>query len=253
VDGVVHEVTVDDDGTVRTRSGEVLHASAFTWLPPVTGTVVCAALNFRSHVDALGDLFRRPPHGEPPRTPVLFIKPANTLNAHWGRVQQPEGTEAIQPGPALAAVIGRTARRLAPEDVRHVIAGYTLFNDFSLPEDSYFRPPVRSKCIDSFGPLGPWVVPQERLGDPGKVGLRTLVDGEVRQEGSTEELIFDIPRLLASITEFMTLRAGDVVVTGFPGGRVGVTAGMTVSVEADGIGRLTNPVVSAAEFEAGRA
>jgi 5-oxopent-3-ene-1,2,5-tricarboxylate decarboxylase/2-hydroxyhepta-2,4-diene-1,7-dioate isomerase len=97
------------------------------------------------------------------------------------------------------------------------------------------------------------VVSAAAFGDPGNVELRTLVDGDVRQRGSTAEMIRDIPQLLAFITGFMTLRAGDVVATGFPGGRVNVAAGTTVSIEANRIGRLTSPVVTAAEFEAGRA
>ena len=250
--GLALEVSIDDDGGVHSPAGERLDEAEFTWLPPVTGTVICAALNFKTHRAALGDALRHPPYNEPPRHPVLFIKPANTLNGHWGRVQQPPGVPAIMPGPSLAVVIGRAARRLRAAAAMDVIAGYTLFNDFSLPEESYFRPPVREKCIDSFGPLGPWVVSAEAFGDPAEVELRTLVDGEVRQQGNTRDLVYSIPELLEFITGFMSLQPGDVIATGFPAGRVGVSAGAAVGIEADGLGRLTSLVVSAAEFEAGR-
>jgi 5-oxopent-3-ene-1,2,5-tricarboxylate decarboxylase/2-hydroxyhepta-2,4-diene-1,7-dioate isomerase len=199
--------------------------------------VIGVSLNFRSHLEELR-------FGEPPKTPVLFLKPENCITGHLSPVPQPAGVAAIQPGPALAVVIGEAGRRMRAEDALSIVKGYTLFNDFALPEESYFRPPVRTKCFDSSGPLGPSVIERRDLPDPHDVTLQTWVNGELRQEGSTRELVRRIPELVAAITSFMTLRENDVIATGFPPGRVDVRAGDTVTISAVGLLELTNPVVA---------
>jgi 5-oxopent-3-ene-1,2,5-tricarboxylate decarboxylase/2-hydroxyhepta-2,4-diene-1,7-dioate isomerase len=201
--------------------------------------VIGVSLNFRSHLEELR-------FGQPPKAPVLFLKPENCITGHLSPVPHPAGVEAIQPGPALAVVIGEAGRRVRAEDALSIVKGYTLFNDFSLPEESYFRPPVRTKCFDSSGPLGPSVIERRDLPDPHDVTLQTWVNGELRQEGSTRELVRKIPELVAAITSFMTLRENDVIATGFPPGRVDVRAGDTVTISAVGLLELTNPVVAEA-------
>jgi 5-oxopent-3-ene-1,2,5-tricarboxylate decarboxylase/2-hydroxyhepta-2,4-diene-1,7-dioate isomerase len=197
--------------------------------------VIGVALNFRSEVATLAN---------PPKAPVLYIKPANTLTSHLAPVPHPAGAPAIQPGPSLAVVLGRRARRVHRRTAFDYIKGYTLFNDFSLNETSYFRPPVRAKCFDSFGPLGPEVIP---LDDPHGVTLRLRVNGEIRQEGSTRDQIWKIPELIEAITSFMTLEEDDVIATGVPPGRVDVVAGDTVTVEGAGLA-LTSSIVSDEEY-----
>ena len=197
--------------------------------------VIGVALNFASEVAALAS---------PPRAPVLYIKPENTLTSHLASVLHPDGVPAIQPGPSLAVVLGRRARRVDRLRALDYVKGYTLFNDFSLRETSHFRPPVRSKCFDSFGPLGPEVIP---LGDPHDVTLRCRVNGELRQEGSTRDQIWKIPELIEAITSFLTLEEGDVIATGVPPGRVDVVAGDSVTVEGEGL-TLTSLIVSEDEY-----
>jgi 5-oxopent-3-ene-1,2,5-tricarboxylate decarboxylase/2-hydroxyhepta-2,4-diene-1,7-dioate isomerase len=198
--------------------------------------VIGVALNFTSEVAALDS---------PPKSPVLYIKPANTLTSHLAPVPLPDGVPAIQPGPSLAVVLARRARRVDRLRALEYVKGYTLFNDFSLKETSFFRPPVRSKCFDSFGPFGPEVIP---LDDPHDVTLRCRVNGEIRQEGSTRDLAVRIPELIESITSFLTLEEGDAIATGVPPGRVDVVAGDAVTVEAVGALALTSYVVSEEEF-----
>jgi 5-oxopent-3-ene-1,2,5-tricarboxylate decarboxylase/2-hydroxyhepta-2,4-diene-1,7-dioate isomerase len=198
--------------------------------------VIGVSLNFRSHLEQLR-------FDEPPKTPVLFLKPENCITGHLSPVPHPAGVQALQPGPSLAVVIGETARRVRAENALSIVKGYTLFNDFSLPEASYFRPPVRTKCFDSSGPLGPVVVGRDDLPEPHDVTLECRVNGELRQKGNTRDLVWRIPELLESITSFMTLHENDVIATGFPPGRVDVRAGDTVTVAADGIGELTNTLV----------
>jgi 5-oxopent-3-ene-1,2,5-tricarboxylate decarboxylase/2-hydroxyhepta-2,4-diene-1,7-dioate isomerase len=198
--------------------------------------VICVALNFRAQLEELR-------FDVPPKTPVLFLKPENCITGHLSPVPHPAGVEAIQPGPALAVVIGQTARRVRAEDALSLVKGYTLFNDFSLPEESFFRPPVRTKCFDSSGPLGPVTIGREDVPDPHDVTLQCRVNGELRQEASTRELVWRIPELIEAITSFMTLREDDVIATGFPPGRVDVRAGDLVTISAVGLLELTNPVV----------
>jgi len=201
--------------------------------------VIGVALNFASEISGLAT---------PPKAPVLYIKPANTLTSHLSPVLHPDGVPAIQPGPSLAVVMGRGARRVPREKAFDCVKGYTLLNDFSLKEESQFRPPVRTKCFDSFGPLGPAVLSRDRVTDPYDVTLRCRVNGELRQEGSTRDLVWRIPELIEVITSFMTLDEDDAIALGVPPGRVDVVAGETVTVEAVGFLELTNAVVTESEY-----
>ena len=201
--------------------------------------VIGVALNFASEISGLVG---------PPKTPVLYVKPANTLTSHLSPVLHPDGIAAIQPGPSLAVVMARRARRVDRSEAFGCVKGYTLLNDFSLKETSHFRPPVRTKCFDSFGPLGPAVVPGDRVSDPHDVTLRCRVNGELRQEGTTRDLVWKIPELIEAVTSFMTLEEGDAIATGVPPGRVDVVAGDVVTIEAVGLLELTNPVVTEAEY-----
>jgi 5-oxopent-3-ene-1,2,5-tricarboxylate decarboxylase/2-hydroxyhepta-2,4-diene-1,7-dioate isomerase len=201
--------------------------------------IIGVALNFASEISGLAD---------PPKAPVLFIKPENTLTSHLSPVLHPDGVPAIQPGPSLAVVIGRRARRVDRSEAFDFVKGYTLFNDFSLKETSHFRPPVRTKCFDSFGPLGPTVVSRSAIRDPHDVTLRCLVNGDGRQQGTTRDLVWKIPELIELITSFMTLDEDDAVAIGVPPGRVDVVAGDSVTVEADGFPSLTSHVVTEREY-----
>ena len=201
--------------------------------------VIGVALNFASEISGLAD---------PPRSPVLYVKPANTLTTHLASVLHPDGIPAIQPGPSLAIVMARRVRLVDRSEALAFIKGYTLFNDFSLKETSHFRPPVRTKCFDSFGPLGPSVVPPDRVTDPHDVTLRCRVNGEIRQEGTTRDLVWKIPELIEAVTSFMTLEEGDAIATGVPPGRVDVVAGDVVTIEAVGLLELTNSVVAESEY-----
>jgi 5-oxopent-3-ene-1,2,5-tricarboxylate decarboxylase/2-hydroxyhepta-2,4-diene-1,7-dioate isomerase len=145
-------------------------------------------------------------------------------------------------------VVARRARRVGRSEALDFVKGYTLFNDFSLKETSHFRPPVRAKCFDSFGPLGPSVLPPDRVADPHDVTLRCRVNGELRQEGTTRDLVWRIPELIEAITSFMTLEENDAIATGVPPGRVDVVAGDVVTIEAVGLLELTNPVVGESEY-----
>jgi 5-oxopent-3-ene-1,2,5-tricarboxylate decarboxylase/2-hydroxyhepta-2,4-diene-1,7-dioate isomerase len=175
---------------------------------------------------------------------VLFIKTSNTRNGHDQPVLFPAGVERLQPGPALGVVIGKDASRVSAADAMDYVAGYCIVNEFSLPEDSYYRPAVKAKCRDGFCPIGPELVPASQIANPNALGIRLLVNGELRQQNNTANWVRNIPQLIAELSEFMTLHKGDVLITGTPEGRVDVQPGDTVAVEIDGLGRLVNTVVA---------
>ncbi len=212
-------------------------------LPAPTGNLFGVALNYRGLLDSRLAEFGEKPYLKPPQRPVLFIKTPNTRNGHGLPVVVPTG-ERLQPGPALGVVIGRRASRVEPAEALDHIAGYLVVNEFSLPEDSYYRPAVKAKCRDGFCALGTDVVPRESVTDVADLTLRVLVNGEVRQENTTANWVRGLPQLLAEITEFMTLDVGDVLITGTPEGRVDVVPEDQVEVIIDGIGRLANSVIA---------
>ncbi|WP_198918989.1 fumarylacetoacetate hydrolase family protein [Pseudomonas chlororaphis] len=215
-----------------------------------TGTLFGVALNYqgllRSHLES----FTQPPYQKPPVKPVLFIKTPNTRNVHGGAVIYPQGVERLQPGPALGVVIGKRTSRVSAENALQHVAGYTIVNEFSLPEDSYYRPAVKAKCRDGFCALGPELVPAAQVRDPHELELKLWVNGELLQRNSTANLVRGIPQLIAEISEFMTLHEGDVLITGTPEGRIDVKPGDRIEVEISGLGRLANHVVAEKTAEA---
>lgn len=209
-----------------------------------TGTLFGVALNYQGLLHSRLEEFQQPPYQKPPVKPVLFIKTPNTRNGDGQAVVFPAGVERLQPGPALGVVLGRDASRVSEDEAMDYVAGYVIVNEFSLPEDSYYRPAVKAKCRDGFCPLGSEVIGRDEIADPHALPLRLLVNGEVRQQNSTANLVRSIPKLIAEISEFMTLHAGDVLITGTPEGRVDVQPGDEVVVEIEGLGRLVNHVVA---------
>lgn len=205
-----------------------------------TGTLFGVALNYQGLLRSRLAGFNEPPYQQPPLKPVLFIKTPNTRNGDGQPVVMPAG-ERLQPGPALGVVIGKTASRVDEKDALSHVAGYVIVNEFSLPEESYYRPAVKAKCRDGFCALGSEVI---ELADPHALTLKVLVNGEVRQENTTANFVRSVPRLIAELSEFMTLHAGDVLITGTPEGRVDVQPGDEVTVEISGLGRLTNHIVA---------
>jgi 5-oxopent-3-ene-1,2,5-tricarboxylate decarboxylase/2-hydroxyhepta-2,4-diene-1,7-dioate isomerase len=204
------------------------------------GTLFGVALNYQGLLRSRLAEFNEPPYQQPPIKPVLFIKTPNTRNGDGQPVVMPAG-ERLQPGPALGVVIGKTASRVDEKDALSHVAGYVIVNEFSLPEESYYRPAVKAKCRDGFCALGSEVI---ELADPHALTLKVLVNGEVRQENTTANFVRSVPRLIAELSEFMTLHEGDVLITGTPEGRVDVQPGDEVTVEISGLGRLTNHIVA---------
>ncbi|HET9044768.1 MAG TPA: fumarylacetoacetate hydrolase family protein [Burkholderiales bacterium] len=216
---------------------------------PPRGTVYGTLLNYRGALAALGEAVHKPPYKAPPRAPVLYIKPANTWIGDGAPIPVPGDAEALQMGAALGVVIGRTACRVPVESALDYVLGYTVVNDVSVPHDSFYRPSIRLKCRDGFCPISATIADRLRVPNPDALAVRVFVDGALRQENTTAHLIRSMARLLADITEFMTLSAGDVLLTGVPENAPLARAGQRVAIEIEGVGRLENPLV--AEGQAG--
>ncbi|MGD0346802.1 MAG: fumarylacetoacetate hydrolase family protein [Terracidiphilus sp.] len=214
---------------------EPMPLSAADLLPPVTPSkIICVGRNYREHVAELGN--------EIPAEPLLFFKPPSSLLRPGGAVVLPTQSERVDFEGELALVIGQRTRNLKPEaDWREVVRGFTLANDISARDlqkkDVQW---ARAKGFDTFCPVGP-VVSDELDIDAG-VTLETRVNGELRQQASTHDLIFSVPFLLGHISAAFTLEPGDLVLTGTPSGVGPLKPGDRVEVSIAGLGVLTNTV-----------
>jgi len=212
----------------------------------LSGTVYGTLLNHRSALAALGEKSLRPPYNAPPQAPVLYVKPRNTLSLCGDAVEIPAAAAELEVGACLGILIGRTACNVGQEAAIEHVAGYLIVNDVSVPHPDYYRPAVRYKARDGFCPLGPRVTARAQVSDPDALELRTYVDGALVQTMSTADLLRSVARLIADVTEFMTLAPGDVLASGAAAPAPRVRAGQTVTMEADALGTLTNPFVAAA-------
>ena len=210
---------------------------------PPRATVYGALLNFRGALAALGDSVNHPPLKAPPQAPVLYIKPRNTFAADGAAIVVPHGVAALEMGATLALVIGRTACRVSEASALDFVAGYAVANDVSVPHRPYYRPALRFKCRDGFCPIGA-VVARKRIVDPDDLTIRVEIDGVEVQRGHTSQLIRPVARLLAEVTDFMTLSPGDVLMVGVPEAAPLASAGQRVSIFVDGVGRLDNVLVA---------
>ena len=217
-------------------------------VPPhrLSGAVYGTLVNHRSAVAALGDAVNRPPYNAPPQAPVLYIKPRNTLALSGSVVSIPRGTPELELGACLGMVIGRTACHVSEAQALDHVAGYLIVADISIPHASLHRPSIRFKARDGFCPLGPHVTARAAVANPDALTIRTYVDEFLVQTAGAGDLIRPAARLLADVTEFMTLAPGDVLALGAAVPVPRVRAGQTSRIEIDGLGSLRNSFMQAA-------
>jgi 5-oxopent-3-ene-1,2,5-tricarboxylate decarboxylase/2-hydroxyhepta-2,4-diene-1,7-dioate isomerase len=208
-------------------------------------TVVCAALNFRGTVASLADSFSRDPYKLPPKAPVLYFKPPNTLIGNDDPIPCPSGVAALRMGGTLGVIIGRTACRVREQDALKHVAGYVVVNDVSVPHESYYRPALKERCRDGFHPSGA-MVEGAAVAYPNDLSIRIYVNGDLKAENSTANLVRSVERLIADVTEFMTLGVGDMLVVGEPDNAPLATISDRVRVEIDLVGAIENTIVGAA-------
>lgn len=214
------------------------------FLPPTRGTVYGTLLNHLDALAALGDQVHAAPYKAPPRAPILYIKPRNTVVGHRVPVVVPADAAELEMGATLGVVIGRTASRVAESEALACVAGYTVVNDISVPHASVYRPSMRFKCRDGFCPMGPAIVARKGVADPDALVISVTIDSQTVQRSSTAGLVRPVARLIADVTEFMTLFPGDVLTVGVAAGAPRARAGQRVTITIHGVGRLENTLVT---------
>ncbi|MFN2321839.1 MAG: fumarylacetoacetate hydrolase family protein [Trueperaceae bacterium] len=232
--GRVHQLT----GMVGRPSGHVVDLSEVTLLAPCEPrSIVCVGKNYAKHVAEMGGSVDALPH-----EPGLFLKALNALSNPGDDIPRPSWTHELHHEGELAVVIARTMRDVAPEDALGHVLGFTIANDVTARDaqrdDLQW---VRAKSSDGFCPVGPWL---ETDLDPSDLTVQVRVNGELRQDGRTRDLIFSVPEILSYISRFLTLEPGDLVLTGTPDGVGPLEPGDLVDVTIDAIGTLQNPVVA---------
>lgn len=235
LDGAATEVRRNGDMLVA-ADGRTVGADAAIHLPPVEPTkIICCHLNHISRVREFGTAALPP-------APTYFHKPISSLNAHGGAIVRPRNCKWLNYEGEVAIVIGRTCRNITCAEAGDYIAGYTIANDYGLHDfrDTDAGSMLRVKGADTLCPLGPGLV---RGWDFRAKRMRTIVNGEVRQDGSTDEMAWDMHYLVADIARLITLVPGDVILSGTPAISRPVQPGDVVTVEVEGLGALTNTIV----------
>lgn len=235
--GAILDAVAVDHG-LKLENGRVVNENDVVWLPPVQPrTVFALGLNYADHAKEL--TFK------PPTEPLVFLKGPNTFIGHHAQTRRPKDATFMHYECELAVVIGHTARHVKAENAYDYVAGYTVANDYVIRDylENYYRPNLRAKNRDGFTPIGPWMVDANDIDDPMNLTLRTYVNGKLTQEGTTADMIFSVPVLIEYLSSFMTLGAGDIILTGTPKGAVDTVVGDEVVTEIEHIGRLVNTIV----------
>ncbi|HEY3315746.1 MAG TPA: fumarylacetoacetate hydrolase family protein [Bacillota bacterium] len=203
------------------------------------GKVVAMVRNYAAHAAERGRAV--------PEEPIYFAKATSSLIADGEAILLPDGIGRVDPEGELVAVIGRTARRVPAHRAMDHVVGYTIMNDVSAREIQWADsgrswPWFRGKGLDTFGPLGPYLVTKDEVANPHALRLRLIVNGEVRQGATTGAMVHRIPQIIEAVSNLMTLEPGDLIATGTPEGIAPILPGDTVEVEIEGLGVLRNPV-----------
>lgn len=203
--------------------------------PVQPSKIICVGLNYKDHARELGM--------EIPEEPVFFLKPSSSVIGHLGNIIYPGMSKQIDYEGELAVIIGKRCKNISRKEANIVIMGYTCFNDVTARDlqkkDVQW---TRSKSFDTFAPFGPYIA--DPMLDVSKLAIKTHVNGELRQDSSTSNLIFDVPYLIEFISSIMTLERGDIISTGTPAGVGELSIGDEVEVEIENVGLLKNTVIS---------
>ncbi len=215
-------------------------------VPPyrLTGTVIGALLNDPAQLAALGEAVNQAPHKAPPVAPVLAVRPRHTFAADGDAITVPAGVPALVIGGSLGIVIGRVACRVDEAQALQFVAGYVVAGEISVPLTSHYRPAVRFIARDGFCPIGSRVVPANQVPDPDALAVHVAVDGEPVHSATTGGRSRNVARLIADVSDFMTLQAGDVLLLGAGHGSQLVRAGQSVVITIAGLGTLSHRLVS---------
>lgn len=226
--------TVTDDDQIEAASRTYDWADIDILAPSEPSKIVCIGRNYAEHAAEMGN--------DLPDRPLLFLKGPNAVAGHGDEIPLPAGKERVDHEAELAVVIGKQARNVDESEAFDYVSGYTCFDDISNRDDQREEQNwIRGKAFDSAAPMGPVLADPADVPDDASIQLR--VNGETKQDSSIEHLIFSIPELIAEITTYLTLEAGDVIATGTPEGVGPLADGDHVEVEIEGIGTLEHTVV----------
>ena len=207
------------------------------------GKIIAIGLNYEDHANETG--------AELPAKPIVFAKYPNTIIGPGEAIRIPSITEQVDYEAELAVVIGQSAKNVSASEALEYVFGYTNCNDVSSRDLQFSEGGqwTRSKSIDTFAPIGPYIATRDEVPDPQNLSIRCLLNGETMQDSTTANMIFPVAELVAFLSTGMTLMPGDIIATGTPAGvgfvrdpKVFLKAGDEVTIEIEGLGSLTNPV-----------
>lgn len=218
-------------------------------IPAPRRNIMCLGWNYAEHSREAAAARGR--EAKLPQHPIVFTKATRTANGPYAPIPyDPAASEQVDWEAELGVVVGRAGKNIARDDAMTYVFGYTAINDVTARDlQSQHVQFFKGKSLDGFCPMGPWIVTADEIPDPHHLRVRCLVNGVVKQDGNTEQFLFDIPAILASLSRGMTLEAGDIIATGTPSG-VGfartppefLRPGDVVEVEVEGVGRLRNRI-----------
>ena len=238
LDGAATTVQRDGDDLVAGDGRRVAIPDAIHLPPVLPSKILCVHLNYVSRVEEFGTTL--------PAAPTFFHKPVSALNAHDGHVVRPERCTWLNYEGEIAIVIGRTTRNVSQAQAWDHIAGYTVANDYGLHDfrDTDAGSMLRVKGSDTLCPLGPGFVSADAWDPRDGMRIRTLVNGEAKQDSTTAEMTWDMAYLVADLARTITLESGDVILSGTPANSRPVEPGDIVEVEVEGLGTLRSTIVS---------
>ncbi len=229
----------EEKGKLLAPGGEVYSFDEVTWLPPAEPSkIIGFVLNYRDHANELGL--------DVTEDPVIFLKPPSSLIGNKEEIEYPDGAKYLHYEGELCVVIGKTAHKVDADEASDYIKGFTIANDVTVRDfiTNTFRPPVKAKGFDTFCPAGPFLVTPDQAGDITNLKIKTLVNGQLRQEGTTADLMHPVPEIIEYLSSFMTLLPDDMILTGTPKGISPIHPGDKVEIEIENLGKLENTVVS---------
>ncbi len=222
------------DGTVEFATDEYALEDIDVLPPSEPSKLVCIGKNYADHAAEMDSTL--------PDRPLLFLKGPNAVAGHGDTVTVPGGGKQIDYEAELGVVIGTQCRNVPEADAMTVVAGYTCLNDLSNRDDQRAEQNwIRGKAFDGAAPMGPVLATPEEV--PEDAFVRSRVNGNLKQDGTIANLAFSVPELIAEITQYLTLEAGDVIATGTPAGVGPLADGDEVEIEIEGIGTLSNSII----------
>jgi len=231
--GAVRNGRWGDDGTVSFGDRTYDRGDVDVLAPCEPSKVVCVGRNYVEHADEMDS--------DVPDRPLLFLKPPNAVASHGSDVTLPAGKDRLDFEAELGVVVGEQAKGLDEASAMDAVAGYTCVNDVSNRDDQRSEQNwVRGKAFDGAAPIGPVVADPADV--PADASVRSYLNGDRKQDGSLDQMVFSVPELLAEITTYLTLEPGDVVATGTPAGVGALADGDRVRVEVEGVGALEHAV-----------